>query len=861
MANAVWIPTNTSGSFSDGSNWLTGNPSPGPAPGPGDSATIEAEISSLDIQGSGSVETLYALGDTYFDAAVIFDGANITATYAALEVDVTLDAGAILTATSLFTNTGTVEIDAGANLTATSNADLDANEDINGGTLTLQNNSVLEANNTLSIPNDGSVIGPSSGAGVFSTEASTSIDVDSGSLTSNNFFVVGSLTMEDGLITVTVLTFAAGTGSALSSITGGDINSGTLVVGGQSNTTTLSVTDATVDASDDFGIGGDGGSGFVTVNAGGSIQSGAMALGEYANGAGTLLVESGGADVNVTGEAEIGVAGDGAVTVAVDGLFSSDDLDVGSEGNGFGSLEINTYGEAEATSTTIGVQGAVYMEAGTLDTTALTVSGKIVGIGTVAIDDGNGSVILDGGGILAEYGTLEIDGGIGGSGAVTVQSNTVLQLDQGVVSGQAISFSGGEVILKAPTQVQGTFAGFGAGDTILASGIVANTPSFTGGALTLFNGATPVLTLNVSGSFTSSNFALAQTGGGTAITYQVACYAAGTRIAVPRGWRAVEDLMAGDHVVLAHGGTAPITWVGHRALDCRRHPEPAAVWPVRVKAGAFAPERPSRDLFLSPDHAVFVDGGLIPIRCLVNGGSIARVAVDRVVYYHIELEKHHILLAEDLPAESWLDTGNRDMFDNGATVRLHPMFKGPKSWRDDAAAPLITDAIRVRPVWERLAARSAALGLASAGGSATTDPALRLSCGDRTFWPVERHGDRYRFIVPPSPGPIRLVTRSGRAADVSPWVDDRRRLGVAVSCIRWRDRDGWHDLPVDHPALTDGWWMPERDGDALHRWTAGAAVLPVPFPASPMMVEIRLAGGIAYLEDPAAAPAVRSAAA
>ena len=90
---------------------------------------------------------------------------------------------------------------------------------------------------------------------------------------------------------------------------------------------------------------------------------------------------------------------------------------------------------------------------------------------------------------------------------------------------------------------------------------------------------------------------------------QIACFMAGTRIATEHGDVAVELLRVGDHVwALAAGHAMPIKWTGHRRVDCERRPEPKQVWPVRVLAGAFSPGAPSRDLWLSPDHAVFVDG-------------------------------------------------------------------------------------------------------------------------------------------------------------------------------------------------------------------------------------------------------------
>lgn len=97
--------------------------------------------------------------------------------------------------------------------------------------------------------------------------------------------------------------------------------------------------------------------------------------------------------------------------------------------------------------------------------------------------------------------------------------------------------------------------------------------------------------------------------------------------------------------------------------------------PVRVRSGAFGKNLPERDLYLSPDHAVFQEGVLIPVKHLLNGTSVARVPMQRVTYWHVELDRHDVLLAEGLPVESYLDTGDRSSFQNGgAVVAMHPTF-------------------------------------------------------------------------------------------------------------------------------------------------------------------------------------------
>ena len=184
------------------------------------------------------------------------------------------------------------------------------------------------------------------------------------------------------------------------------------------------------------------------------------------------------------------------------------------------------------------------------------------------------------------------------------------------------------------------------------------------------------------GSFVFNNFS---TAAGAPTTFQVTatsvtdvvCYARGTMIRTPDGELPVEKLRPGKQVVtLVDGAEVPQTvkWVGHRRIGSTGHPRPETVAPIRIERDAFADGMPHRDLLVSPDHAIFVDGKLICARQLVNGTTIRQerdwTAVD---YYHVELDQHAILLAEGLPAESYLDTGNSGFFANsGAPLVLHP---------------------------------------------------------------------------------------------------------------------------------------------------------------------------------------------
>jgi Hint domain len=168
------------------------------------------------------------------------------------------------------------------------------------------------------------------------------------------------------------------------------------------------------------------------------------------------------------------------------------------------------------------------------------------------------------------------------------------------------------------------------------------------------------------------------------------CFTEGTLITTSSGEHPVERLQIGATVPTVVGGrNAPIVWIGHRTVNCRRHKDPKSVWPVRIRRRAFGPNRPHADLVLSPDHAVFVDDVLIPVRYLVDGVSIVRERVDKVTYYHLELDTHDVILAHGLPVESFLDTGNRSAFANGGSVvQAHPDFNSLR-WEAAGCAPLV----------------------------------------------------------------------------------------------------------------------------------------------------------------------------
>jgi len=290
-----------------------------------------------------------------------------------------------------------------------------------------------------------------------------------------------------------------------------------------------------------------------------------------------------------------------------------------------------------------------------------------------------------------------------------------------------------------------------------------------------------------------------------------ACYAAGTPIATDRGEVRVQHLRIGDRVRLAGGGTAPIVWLGHRDVDCRRHPRPWDVWPVRVRAGTFGARQPHRDLVLSPDHAVFVGGVLIPVRYLVNGATVLQEQAARVTYWHVELDRHNVILAAGLPCESYLDTGNRGAFANGgAVVQVHPDF-ARRVWEAKACAQLVLDGPLLMAAKRDLLTRAAVLGHAM-----TDDPGLRVVADGRAL-AAATDGRIWRVRLPEATETIRLISRVWSPAHMRPAEDDTRSLGVAIARLSLDRRA----VSLESPGLAAGWYAPEPDW----RWTDGDARL------------------------------------
>jgi collagen type I/II/III/V/XI/XXIV/XXVII alpha len=290
------------------------------------------------------------------------------------------------------------------------------------------------------------------------------------------------------------------------------------------------------------------------------------------------------------------------------------------------------------------------------------------------------------------------------------------------------------------------------------------------------------------------------------------CFASGAQVLTARGEVRVETLVEGDRVVgIRSGKLQTVNWIGRRDVDLRTHPDPDSINPVRVCADAFGPGQPCRDLILSPNHALYVDGHLIAVRYLLNGATIRQEQWDRITYYHVELESHDIMLVDGMTAESFLDVGNRGAFSNGGEpVMLHPDF-ARTTWDTEACAPDLPKGEDLTQLRQRLLDRVMPLGHAL-----TDDPDICVMAGKRRIRPIEV-AEGFRFNLPKGSHTVQIASRSFRPNEMRADGNDSRLLGVGVLSLTLDDTQ----IALDDGRLTDGWHAPEPG----LRWTQGEASL------------------------------------
>lgn len=267
------------------------------------------------------------------------------------------------------------------------------------------------------------------------------------------------------------------------------------------------------------------------------------------------------------------------------------------------------------------------------------------GAGADSISGGAGNDVLDGGTgndtLIGGAGNDTLSGGAGedrfvlmdGGGADRISGFDLTRvngfaLDRLDVSGMTDAL--GNPVYWADVTITDT-VGDGSGDAIL---------TFPNGQSVTLQGITPAQV----------------TGRRNLQAIGVPCFAAGTAIRTPGGWRDVADITAGDLVLTREGRVEPVIWSGARSVMQAELEAQPSLRPVKVKAGVLGNRR---DVRLSPQHAVLMllDGEEVLVRAIHlarNGYRGCRIAegTRRIAYHHLLLPKHAILDADGMAAES-----------------------------------------------------------------------------------------------------------------------------------------------------------------------------------------------------------------
>ncbi len=455
-----------------------------------------------------------------------------------------------------------------------------------------------------------------------------------------------------GVQSTTVLTGGVATLLKGGSGSGTVVDGGTVVVasGGSAALTTVSGGSETV-----LSGGMDSGS---TVLAGGKLLlSGGMAQGEAIGG--SVVVGSGGMLLAST------ILGGGIVTVGDGGVVSGSFQDAGdvvfdiarsaapdASFSGSGSITVTGGGTLTLASVSA-LTGMILVSGSTLDLAAPSAAGSA----TAAFEGNGGLLVLDtdnSGSVIA---------GLTPDGGQTIEV-------EGFAAMPTLEHLGDTVVLAAAGMTTDLDI-VGSADYAIALTAAQSGGDGQGLSVSLTEGATP-------------------------------CYCDGTAILTDRGEVPVEELAIGDRVMTVSGASEVIRWIGRRSFTRRLLQGQPALLPILFRAGSLGVGVPRRDLRVSPAHAMFLDGLLVPAGCLVNGVTILQEhGCQQIAYFHVELERHDVILAEGAASETFLDDDSRGMFHNASEFgRLYPDAAG----RGGFCAPRVTHGYALEAIRRRLAA-------------------------------------------------------------------------------------------------------------------------------------------------------------
>jgi len=213
-----------------------------------------------------------------------------------------------------------------------------------------------------------------------------------------------------------------------------------------------------------------------------------------------------------------------------------------------------------------------------------------------------------------------------------------------------------------------------------------------------------------------------------------------------------------------------------------------------------------------------MDSGVImPASTLLNSCTITQVETDEVTYWHLELPRHDLIVANGLEAESYIDVGNRSFF---AASDSHTPPDRERRTTADYCRPFSNDGPIVQAVRERLKDRAFALGWTL---EEVSEPKMHI-VADRIVIEPTFSGQNARFILPAEASDVWLVSETFVPYQVID-VADYRRLGVQLRTLSVSDGLSVNrHISLEDQSLCTGFHAAEENGS--WRWTSARARLP-----------------------------------
>lgn len=188
----------------------------------------------------------------------------------------------------------------------------------------------------------------------------------------------------------------------------------------------------------------------------------------------------------------------------------------------------------------------------------------------------------------------------------------------------------------------------------------------------------------------------------------IPCFTPQTWIDTPHGPRDIGTLKAGDLILTRDHGPQELKWISTTTLSKDRLRSTPNLRPILIKKNAIAPHIPNRDMYVSPQHRMLIEGWhpqlvagtdeiFAPTIGLVNDTTIcATTPKAPVTYIHLLFDQHQVIYANDAPTESLHAAQlSKTVLDEAAQHELFTLFPELRSY-ENAYGPTAREVIKPR---------------------------------------------------------------------------------------------------------------------------------------------------------------------